>query len=55
VNEYGSDPLDLPPIWQEAASTSPVAVAAGILLVIASFILLMVSPALIIAVWRWAL
>ena len=55
MNDYPTDPMDLPPIWQEAATTSPTSIAFGILLVIASFILIAVSPALVIAVWRWAL
>lgn len=49
-------PDDLPPIWSEeiGAGSGPVNLALALLIAWITLILVAVSPALVIAVWRWA-
>ena len=53
---YSIDPLDMPPVWQEVTSqTTPVNIMFGVLIGWITFILMLCSPAVVIAVWKWLL
>jgi hypothetical protein len=48
-------PDDLPPVWDRTTETSPLGLALAFVVLLIGVILLAMSPALVIAVWRWAL